>query len=298
MNQENRDQRAQPANEAPGLPPDAPPLSGRVAVIAIVVLLILAVVLAIGGIVPRVRAAHQVKKRDRCARCARRDRAPTDARQDWAGNYSARQHLRLQRCVALRAYRRLSQQVVFRYRRAREARASCWQSSAHPGSGQATASGACRSDHGGSERRSGQDQLHPLPGTAHAKRRFKTRHGYICQPGGIHQLRGQVRPGQCAAPGGAAIVRKDLCPLQWSHHCPQCRRRSADQLAGAARRLFRISAINVLRVYVNVPQIYSQAAVPGTHSAAYPFRISRPDVHRQSWCARRERSIPARARCW
>jgi RND family efflux transporter MFP subunit len=28
--------------------------------------------------------------------------------------------------------------------------------------------------------------------------------------------------------------------------------------------MFRVSAINVLRVYVNVPQIYSQSAVPGT----------------------------------
>ncbi len=34
--------------------------------------------------------------------------------------------------------------------------------------------------------------------------------------------------------------------------------------AGSGTQLFRISAINVLRVYVNVPQIYSQAAVPGT----------------------------------
>src|SRR5580700_1678006 len=61
MNQENRDQRAEPPNEAPGVPPDAPPLSGRVAVVAIVVLLILAVVLAIGGIVPRVRARTKLK---------------------------------------------------------------------------------------------------------------------------------------------------------------------------------------------------------------------------------------------
>jgi RND family efflux transporter MFP subunit len=29
-------------------------------------------------------------------------------------------------------------------------------------------------------------------------------------------------------------------------------------------QLFRVSAINVLRVYVNVPQVYSQTAVPGT----------------------------------
>jgi len=34
--------------------------------------------------------------------------------------------------------------------------------------------------------------------------------------------------------------------------------------AGNGTELFRISALNVLRVYVNVPQIYSQAAVPGT----------------------------------
>jgi RND family efflux transporter MFP subunit len=37
--------------------------------------------------------------------------------------------------------------------------------------------------------------------------------------------------------------------------------------AGAGTQMFRISAINVLRVYVNVPQIYSQAAVPGTTAA-------------------------------
>jgi RND family efflux transporter MFP subunit len=34
--------------------------------------------------------------------------------------------------------------------------------------------------------------------------------------------------------------------------------------AGAGTQLFRISDIRVLRVYVNVPQIYSQVAVPGT----------------------------------
>src|ERR1700735_4412930 len=61
MNQESRDQSSQPPNEAPGVPPDAPPLSGRIAVVAIVVLLIVAVVLAIGGIVPRVRARTKLK---------------------------------------------------------------------------------------------------------------------------------------------------------------------------------------------------------------------------------------------
>ncbi len=34
--------------------------------------------------------------------------------------------------------------------------------------------------------------------------------------------------------------------------------------AGAGTQMFRVSDIDVLRVYVNVPQIYSQVAVPGT----------------------------------
>ena len=37
----------------------------------------------------------------------------------------------------------------------------------------------------------------------------------------------QVRPGQCSAAGAAAIVRKDLCSLQRSDHCPQCRCRDS-----------------------------------------------------------------------
>jgi hypothetical protein len=56
MNHEEKDEKPQPANEEHGAPPDAPPLSGRVAVLTIVILLILAVVVAIAGIVPRVRA--------------------------------------------------------------------------------------------------------------------------------------------------------------------------------------------------------------------------------------------------
>ena len=34
--------------------------------------------------------------------------------------------------------------------------------------------------------------------------------------------------------------------------------------AGAGTQMFRLSAVDTLRVYVNVPQIYSQTAVPGT----------------------------------
>src|ERR1700744_5720299 len=61
MNQEKRDEGPQPAGEGHIGPPDAPPLSGRVAAILIVVLLILAVLIAVGGILPRVRARTELK---------------------------------------------------------------------------------------------------------------------------------------------------------------------------------------------------------------------------------------------
>ena len=48
-------------NEAPGVPPDAPPLSGGVAALMIAVLLLLAIVIVVAGIVPRVRARSRLK---------------------------------------------------------------------------------------------------------------------------------------------------------------------------------------------------------------------------------------------
>ena len=61
MNQERPDDRPQPVSEGHGAPPHAPPLSGRVAVLFIVVLLLGAIVLAVVGIVPRVRARTRLK---------------------------------------------------------------------------------------------------------------------------------------------------------------------------------------------------------------------------------------------
>src|SRR6202522_3354417 len=61
MNQEKRDEQPQPIGEGHIGPPDAPPLSGRVAAIMIVVLLVLAVLVAVGGILPRVRARTELK---------------------------------------------------------------------------------------------------------------------------------------------------------------------------------------------------------------------------------------------
>jgi RND family efflux transporter MFP subunit len=56
MDQERKDQPAHIGTPEHGTVPDAAPLSGRVAIVLIVVLLILAVLVGIAGIVPRVRA--------------------------------------------------------------------------------------------------------------------------------------------------------------------------------------------------------------------------------------------------
>lgn len=61
MDQESKNVQPQPASEVPGALPDAPPLSGRVAALLIVILLIVAVVIAVIGIVPRVRARARLK---------------------------------------------------------------------------------------------------------------------------------------------------------------------------------------------------------------------------------------------
>src|ERR1700720_3144087 len=61
MNQERRVEQPQPANEAHGVPPDAPPLSGRIAAILMVLLLLVAIVIVVTGIVPRVRARTKLK---------------------------------------------------------------------------------------------------------------------------------------------------------------------------------------------------------------------------------------------
>jgi RND family efflux transporter MFP subunit len=56
MDKERKDEPVHIGTPEHGTVPDAPPLSGRVAVVLIVVLLILAVLVGIAGIVPRVRA--------------------------------------------------------------------------------------------------------------------------------------------------------------------------------------------------------------------------------------------------
>ena len=65
--------------------------------------------------------------------------------------------------------------------------------------------------------------------------------------------------GDCGA--GSKLLLVDAC-----RNKVRARNVDVGQLinAGAGTQMFRVSAIDVLRVYVNVPQIYSQSAMPGT----------------------------------
>jgi multidrug efflux pump subunit AcrA (membrane-fusion protein) len=61
---------------------------------------------------------------------------------------------------------------------------------------------------------------------------------------------------------------------------------------GQARSLFQVAAINRLRVFVSVPQVYSQAATPGL-KADLTFLAG---GFRARWCAHRDQSIPPHER--
>ncbi len=280
MNQEKRDERPQPVGEGHGGLPDAPPLSGRVAAIMIVVLLLLAVLVAVGGIMPRVRARTELKNQTDALAAPNVIANPPQqgktgqeiilpgnayaysdaslyARTDgylskWYFDIGA--HVRQGQLLAVISSPEVDKQLL-------QARADLATAEANAGLAKTNSS-----------RYQGL-----LTQNAVSKQDTDT---FVSQ---AESTSSTVKSAQANVQRleAAAILRKDLCPLQRSDHRPQCRCRAVDQ-CGAGTLMFRISAINVLRVYVNVPQIYSQSAVPGTTAAAHSFRISRADIYRQA----------------
>ena len=188
-NQERSDQPSQPANGASHIPSDAPPLSGRVVVLGLVLLMIVTVVVAVAGIVPRIHARSKLKQdTDALAapnvimnppkqgQTAQEIVLPANiyaysdaslyARTDgylskWYFDIGA--HVREGQLLAVISTPEVDKQLL-------QARADL--------------------AYGPSQRRLGQDQLHPLPGIAHAKRRVQARYGHLRQPGSIYQLHG------------------------------------------------------------------------------------------------------------
>ena len=262
MNQENRDERPQPAGEGHGGPPDAPPLSGRVAAIMIVVLLVLAVLVAVGGIVPRVRARTELKNQtDTLAAPTVIANPPqkgkigqeiilpgnvyaysdaslyarTDGYLDkWYFDIGA--HVRQGQLLAVISTPEVDKQLL-------QARADLATAKATAGLAKIN-----------SNRYQGlltQNAVSKQDTDTFVTQEASTNSTVKSAQANVQRLEQLQSFEKIYAPFSGVVTARNVDVGQLIN-------------AGAGTLMFRLSAIDVLRVYVNVPQIYSQSAVPGT----------------------------------
>jgi RND family efflux transporter MFP subunit len=263
MNHEPRDQRP-PATEAHGALPDAPPLSGRMAAITVVVLLIIAVLLAVTGIIPRVRARTTLK--DQTDSLAAPDvivnppqagktgqevvlpgnayawsDASLFARTDgylskWFFDIGA--HVRKGQLLAIIASPEVDKQLL--------------QARADLTTAEATA-GLAKTNAGRYSDLLTQNAVSKQDTDTFVSQAASTNSAVKSAQANVQRLEELASFEKIYAPFSGVITARAVDVGQLIN-------------AGAGTQLFRISDINVLRVYVNVPQIYSQVATVGTEA--------------------------------
>jgi RND family efflux transporter MFP subunit len=262
MNQENRDERPQPASEGHGGPPDAPPLSGRVAAIMIVVLLVLAVLVAVGGILPRVRARTELKDQTDALAAPTVIANPPQAGQvgqevilpgnvyaysdaslfartdgyldKWYFDIGA--HVRQGQLLAVISTPEVDKQLL-------QARADLATAKATAGLAKINSS-----------RYQGlltQNAVSKQDTDTFVTQEASTNSTVDSAQANVQRLEQLQSFEKIYAPFSGVVTARNVDVGQLIN-------------AGAGTLMFRLSAINVLRVYVNVPQIYSQSAVPGS----------------------------------
>ncbi len=262
MNQENRDERPQPASEGHGAPPDAPPLSGRVAAIMIVVLLVLAVLVAVGGILPRVRARTELKNQTDALAAPTVIANPPQAGQvgqevilpgnvyaysdaslyartdgylsKWYFDIGA--HVREGQLLAVISTPEVDKQLL-------QARADLATAKATAGLAKINSS-----------RYQGlltQNAVSKQDTDTFVTQEASTNSTVDSAQANVQRLEQLQSFEKIYAPFSGVVTARNVDVGQLIN-------------AGAGTLMFRLSAINVLRVYVNVPQIYSQSAVPGS----------------------------------
>jgi RND family efflux transporter MFP subunit len=262
MNQENRDERPQPASEGHGGPPDAPPLSGRVAAIMIVVLLVLAVLLAVGGIIPRVRARTELKDQTDALAAPTVIANPPQAGQvgqevilpgnvyaysdaslfartdgyldKWYFDIGA--HVRQGQLLAVISTPEVDKQLL-------QARADLATAKATAGLAKINSS-----------RYQGlltQNAVSKQDTDTFVTQEASTNSTVDSAQANVQRLEQLQSFEKIYAPFSGVVTARNVDVGQLIN-------------AGAGTLMFRLSAIDVLRVYVNVPQIYSQSAVPGS----------------------------------
>jgi RND family efflux transporter MFP subunit len=262
MNQETRDERPQPAGEGHGGPPDAPPLSGRVAAIMIVVLLVLAVLVAVGGILPRVRARTELKDQTNALAAPTVIANPPQAGQvgqeiilpgnvyaysdaslfartdgylsKWYFDIGA--HVREGQLLAVISTPEVDKQLL-------QARADLATAKANAGLAKINSS-----------RYQGlltQNAVSKQDTDSFVTQEASTTSTVDSAQANVQRLEQLQSFEKIYAPFTGVVTARNVDVGQLIN-------------AGAGTLMFRLSAIDVLRVYVNVPQIYSQSAVPGS----------------------------------
>jgi RND family efflux transporter MFP subunit len=262
MNQERSDQRPEPVTEAHGAPPDTPPLSGRVAVIFIAVLLLLAVVLAVAGIVPRVRARTTLK-----------DQTDALAAPDVIVHSPVEGKVGQEIILPANVYAYSDATLFART----DGYLSKWyfDIGAHVRQGQLLA--VIASPEVDKQLLQARADLSTAEATAGLASTNSTRYQGLLTQNAVSKQDTDTFVSQAASTGSAVksaqanVQRLEQLQSFEKIYAPfsgviTARGVDVGQLinAGSGTEMFRISALNVLRVYVNVPQVYSQSAVPGT----------------------------------
>ena len=261
MNQESRDEQPHGAKEANG-PAGVRPLSGRIAAFTVVVLLILAVLIALAGIIPRVRARSKLKDQtDSLAAPSVIANTPAAgktgeeiilpgniyaysdaslyARTDgylrkWYFDIGA--HVQKGQLLALISSPEVDQQLL-------QARADLATAETNAGLAQTNA--------GRYQGLLAQNAVSKQDADTFATQAASTSSAVKSSQANVQRLEELQSFEKIYAPFSGVITARNVDVGQLIN-------------AGAGTQLFRLSAIQVLRIYVNVPQIYSQAAVPGT----------------------------------
>jgi RND family efflux transporter MFP subunit len=262
MDQERRDERAQTTGQEHGTTPDAPPLSGRVAVILIVVLLILAVVVGIAGIVPRVRARTNLENQTNTLA------APTVIT-------ISPQQGKVEREIVLPGNMYAYSDASL-YART-DGYLSKWyfDIGSHVKKGQLLA--VISSPEVDKQLLQARADLTTAEATAGLAKTNSSRYQGLLTQNAVSKQDTDTFVSQAASTSSAvksaqANVER-LQELQsfekiYAPFSGTITARGVDvgQLinAGAGTQMFRISDLNTVRVYVNVPQVYSQVAVQGT----------------------------------
>jgi len=251
-----------PVEEGPGVPPDAPPLSGRVAAVLIVVLLLVAAGIVVAGIVPRVHARAQLANETKTlAAPAVIANPPTPgkvsqevvlpaniyaysdaslyARTDgylskWYYDIGA--HVRQGQLLAVIASPEVDKQLL-------QARADLSTAESNAGLAKINA--------GRYQGLLTQNAVSKQDTDTFTTQAESTSSAVKSALANVQRLQELQSFEKIYAPFSGVITARSVDIGQLIN-------------AGAGTQMFRISDIHILRVYVNVPQIYSQSAAPGT----------------------------------